>query len=76
MAEQLTPSFEEMIDEAKESTREHLLEEGGEDAVEDWDAMTELWDSGEMQEMIESGDYSDLPDSVRPSGDTPRNNNG
>ena len=55
-----------MIDEAKETTREQLLEEGGEDAVEEWDAMTELWKSGKMQEMIESGDYSDLPDSVRP----------
>jgi hypothetical protein len=51
---------------AKEVTREYLLEEGGEEAVESWDAMTELWESGEMQEMIESGDYSDLPDSVRP----------
>ena len=55
-----------MIDESKEATREHLLEEGGEETVESWDAMTELWESGEMQEMIESGDYSDLPDSVRP----------
>ena len=66
MAEQVTPSFEAMIDESKEATREHLLEEGGEEAVESWDAMTELWESGEMQEMIESGDYSNLPDSVRP----------
>ena len=66
MAEQVTPSFEKMIDEAKETTREQLLEEGGEDAVEGWDAMTELWESGKMQEMIESDDYSDLPDSVRP----------
>ena len=55
-----------MIDESKEATREHLLEEGGEEAVESWDAMTELGESGEMQETIESGDYSDLPDSVRP----------
>lgn len=38
----------------------------GEDAVEEWDAMAELWESGKMQEMIESGDFSDLPDSVRP----------
>jgi hypothetical protein len=66
VAEQVTPSFEEMIDEAKEATREQLLEEGGEDAIEGWDAMAELWESGKMQEMIESGDYSDLPDSVRP----------
>jgi hypothetical protein len=66
VAEQVTPSFEEMVDEAKRETREQLLEEGGEDAVEGWDAMSELWESGKMQEMIESGDYSDLPDSVRP----------
>ena len=66
MAEQVTPSFEEMIDEAKEATRKQLLEAGGEDAVKEWDAMTELWESGKMQEMIESGDFSDLPDSVRP----------
>jgi hypothetical protein len=66
VAEQVTPSFEEMIDEAKEATREQLLEAGGEDAVEEWDAMAELWESGKMQEMIESGDFSDLPDSVRP----------
>ena len=69
MAEQVTPSFEEMIDEAKETTRERLLEEGGQDAVEGWDAMAELWESGKMQEMIESGDFSDLPDSVRPDHD-------
>lgn len=55
-----------MVDEAKRETREQLLEEGGEDAVEGWDAMSKLWESGKMQEMIESGDYSDLPDSVRP----------
>lgn len=55
-----------MVDEAKRETREQLLEEGGEEAVEGWDTMTELWESGEMQEMIEAGDYSDLPDSVRP----------
>lgn len=66
MAEQVTPNFEEMIDESKEATREHLLEEGGEEAIEGWDAMTELWESGKMQEMIESGDYSNLPESVRP----------
>ena len=66
MAEQVTPSFEEMIDEAKAETREQLLEAGGDDAVEEWDTMAELWESGEMQEMIKSGDYSDLPDSVRP----------
>jgi hypothetical protein len=56
-----------MVDEAKRETREQLLKEGGEDAIEGWDAMTELWESGEMQEMIESGNYSDLPDSVRPN---------
>ena len=39
---------------------------GDEDAVEEWDAMAELWESGKIQEMIESGDFSDLPDSVRP----------
>ena len=38
--------------------------------------MTELWDSGEMQKMTESRDYSDLSDSVRPSEDTPRDNDG
>jgi len=66
VAEQVSPSFESMIDESKEPTREHLIKEGGEEAVEGWDAMTELWESGEIQGMIESGDYSDLPDSVRP----------
>jgi hypothetical protein len=67
VAEQVTPSFEEMIDEAKEATREQLLEAAGEDAVEEWDAMAELWESGEMQKMINSKDYSQLPDSVRPN---------
>lgn len=58
-----------MIDEAKEATREQLLEAGDEDAVEEWDAMAELWESGKIQEMIKSGDFSDLPDSVRPDED-------
>jgi hypothetical protein len=48
-------------------TREQLLEEGGEDAVEGWDAMAELWESGKIRGMIESDDYSGLPDSVRPN---------
>lgn len=52
MAEQVTLSFEEMVDEAKRETREHLLEAGGEDVVEGWDAMAKLWESGKMQEMI------------------------
>lgn len=29
-----------------------------------------LWESGEMDEMIESGDFSDLPDDVRPESYT------
>lgn len=28
----------------------------------------ELWDSGKMDEMIEKGDFSDLPPEVRPEG--------
>ena len=33
------------------------------------DMMSELWDSGEMQEMLDSGDFSDIPDKLRPDHD-------
>jgi hypothetical protein len=69
MADQVSaPTFEELVAEAKRETRETLAADG-EDVPESFDAMEELWESGAMQEMIESGDYSNLPDVVRPNTD-------
>jgi hypothetical protein len=56
-------------DEPVEELREECIEQGDRAGVEAIDAMRELWESGEMQAMIESGDYSDLPAAVRPDAD-------
>ena len=67
MAKRVTrPTFDEMIEEAKADVRAFLDEHADGEVVEGWDESERLWDSGEMQEMIDDGDFSDLPAAVRP----------
>lgn len=56
-------------DEPVEELREECIERGDRAGIEAIDAMRELWEPGEMQAMIESGDFSDLPAAVRPDAD-------
>ena len=46
--------------------RADLEEKLSEDAVERLEIMDELRESGKLGEMIDSGDFSDLPDELRP----------
>jgi hypothetical protein len=49
--------------------RADLEEKLSDESLRQFDLMSELWDSGEMQEMIDSGDFSDIPDELRPDHD-------
>ncbi|HET7325488.1 MAG TPA: hypothetical protein VFJ06_14265 [Halococcus sp.] len=46
--------------------RAYLEEKLSDEAIERLEIMDELWETGKMQEMIDSGDFSDLPDELRP----------
>ena len=46
--------------------RADLEEKLSDDALRRFDLMDDHWESGKMQEMIDSGDFSDLPAELRP----------
>lgn len=48
--------------------RAELEEKLSDDAIERLEIMDELRESGKLGEMIDSGDFSDLPDELRPDG--------
>jgi hypothetical protein len=70
MAERVERSDSEDIEEKQQRQRAELradLEEKlSDESLRQFDLMSELWDSGEMQEMIDSSDFSDIPDELRP----------
>lgn len=70
MAERVERPDSEDIEEKQQRQRAELradLEEKLSDkSLRQFDLMSELWDSEEMQEMIDSGDFSDIPDELRP----------
>ena len=49
--------------------RAELEEKLSDDAIERLEIMDELRESGKLNEMIESGDFSDIPDELRPNHD-------
>ena len=49
--------------------RADLEEKLSDESLRQFDLMSELWDSGKMQEMLDSGDFSDIPDELRPDHD-------
>jgi hypothetical protein len=64
---------EEPIEERQQHQRADLRAELDSElsnkALREFDMMSELWDSGEMQEMLDNGDFSDIPDELRPNHD-------
>jgi hypothetical protein len=70
MAERVERPDSEDIKEKQQRQRAELRADLGEklsdESLRQFDLMSELWDSGEMQEMIDSGDFSDIPDELRP----------
>ena len=46
--------------------RADLEEKLSDDATERLEIIDELWETGKMQEMIDSGDFSGIPDEFRP----------
>ncbi|HKJ59800.1 MAG TPA: hypothetical protein VKA37_11255 [Halobacteriales archaeon] len=52
--------------EADEEPRAYLEEELDAEALAAFDAVRELWESGELPRMIDEGGFSGLPPSVRP----------
>lgn len=49
-----------------EELRAYLEDELDTAALEAFDAMRALWESGELPRMMGDGDFSELPASVRP----------
>ena len=70
MAERVEQPDSEDIEEKQRRERAEfradLEEKLSEDAVERLEIMDELRESGKLGEMIDSGDFSDLPDELRP----------
>lgn len=70
MAERVEQPDSEDIEEKQQRQRAELRAdlEGklSDESLRQFDLMSELWDSGKMQEMIDSGDFSDIPDELRP----------
>lgn len=70
MAERVEQPDSEDIEEKQQRQRAELradLEEKlSDESLRQFDLMNELWDSGKMQEMIDNGDFSDIPDELRP----------
>jgi hypothetical protein len=70
MAERVKRPDSEDIEEKQQRQRAELRAdlEGklSDESLRQFDLMSELWDSGKMQEMIDSGDFSDIPDELRP----------
>ena len=70
MAERVEQPDSEDIEEKQRRERAEfradLEEKLSEDAVERLEIMDELRESGKLGEMIDSGDFSDLPNELRP----------
>ena len=70
MVERVEHSDSEDIEEKQQRQRAELRadfeERLSDESLQQFDLMSDLWDSGEMQEMIDSGDFSDIPDELRP----------
>jgi acetyl-CoA carboxylase beta subunit len=70
MGERVEHSDSEDIEEKQQCERAEfradLEEKLSDDALQRLEIMDELWETGKMQEMIDSGDFSDLPDELRP----------
>ena len=73
MAERVEQPDSEDIEEKQRRERAEfradLEEKLSEDAIERLEIMDELRESGKLGEMIDSGDFSDLPDELRPDHD-------
>lgn len=73
MAERVERPDSEDIEEKQQRQRAELRAdlEGklSDESLRQFDLMSELWDSGKMQEMIDNGDFSDLPDELRPDSE-------
>lgn len=72
MAERVEHPNSEDIEEKQRRERAEfradLEEKLSDDAIERLEIMDELRESGKLGEMIDSGDFSDLPDEFRPDG--------
>ena len=70
MTERVEQPDSEEVEEKQQRQRAELrtdLEEKlSDESIRQFDLMSELWDSGKMQEMLDSGDFSDMPDELRP----------
>lgn len=70
MAERVEHPNSEDIEEKQRRERAEfradLEEKLSDDAIERLEIMDELRESGKLGEMIDSGDFSDLPDEFRP----------
>ena len=62
-------SIEERQRRQRAELRTELETELSDEALRQFDIMSELWDSGEMQQMLDSGDFSGIPDELRPHDD-------
>lgn len=69
MAERVSDAVERGYDRAVELLGADTADELSADALRALEASQTLWESGEMQEMIASGNVSDLPPEVRPGND-------
>lgn len=69
MAERVSDTIDRGYDRAVELLGADTADELSADALRAFGASETLWESGEMQEMIASGDFSDLPPEVRPGND-------
>lgn len=69
MAERVTDSADCGYERAVELLGRDVADELDDDALEAFGAMERVRESGELQEMMESGDFSDLPPEVRPADD-------
>ena len=80
MAERVERPDSEDIEEKQQRQRAELradLEKKlSDESLRKFDLMDELWDSGEMQEMVESRDFSDLPAELRPEAKQYRRRSG
>lgn len=70
MGERVEHSDSEDIEEKQQRERAEfradLEEKLSDDALQRLEIMDELWETGKMQEMIDSGDFSGIPDELRP----------
>lgn len=62
-------SIEEKQQRQRAELRAKLEQELSDDAIERLEIMDELRESGKIDEMIETGDFSEIPDELRPDHD-------